>query len=206
MHIGILGTGNVGKAVAAGAAAAGHDVVFGSRTPEAGRTGLELPVVGVREAAEHGEIVVNAIGGNASLALLPTLKESLRGKVLLDIAIDLTPDLDLLHVDASLAEQLQEALPDTRVVKSLCTMDSVVMAQPEKTLSGPSTVFISGADQAAKAQVDALLEDLGWRAGTRVDLGGIATARGQEHMALMFIAVAGGLGHHVFNVHLVTAD
>ncbi|MFP3989311.1 NAD(P)-binding domain-containing protein [Streptomyces sp. E11-3] len=204
MRIGILGTGNVGKAVAAGAAAAGHEVVFGSRDPETTGRDLELPVVPVADAAAHGEIVVNATGGNASLDLLPTVRTQLAGKVLLDIAIDLTPDLGLSHLDASLGEQLQRALPRTRVVKTLCTMDSVVMAHPEKTLSGPSTVFLSGDDAAAKAQVAGLLEDLGWPPEARLDLGGIATARGQEHLALMFIAVAGALGDHVFNLRLVT--
>ncbi|NBE51448.1 NADPH-dependent F420 reductase [Streptomyces boluensis] len=206
MRIGILGTGNVGKAVGHAAAAAGHDVVFGSRTPEAPHEGIELPVVGVREAAAHGELVVNATGGNASLGLPDALGDALDDTVLLDIAIDLTPDLGLVHQDASLAEQLQRALPRAKVVKSLCTMDSVVMAHPEKTLSGPSSVFLSGDDAAAKSVVEDLLADLGWADGTRIDLGGLATARGQEHLALLFIGLATGLGHHTFNLRVVTPE
>ena len=57
MRVGFLGTGRVATAVGT-ALAAGHDVVLGSRTPQ-GRE-LEPPVVGLRETAAHGEVVVNA--------------------------------------------------------------------------------------------------------------------------------------------------
>ncbi|WP_327354904.1 NADPH-dependent F420 reductase [Streptomyces sp. NBC_01304] len=203
MRIGILGTGNVGKAVAAGAAAAGHDVMFGSRDPKGRADALDLPVVPHEEAAAHGEIVVNATGGNASLDLLPTLAEPLAGKVLLDIAIDLTPDLDLAHLDISQGEKLQKAMPGVRVVKTLCTMDSVVMVDPLRTLPEPGTVFLSGDDAAAKEAVGALLGDLGWPPETRLDLGGIGTARGQEHAALLFMGVGHGLGSYHFNFKVV---
>ncbi|MDG4859272.1 NAD(P)-binding domain-containing protein [Streptomyces sp. T-3] len=206
MRIGILGTGNVGKAVAAGAAAAGHDVVFGSRDPEARAKDLDLPVVSVEEAAAHGELVVNATGGNASLDLLPTLAEPLAGKVLLDIAIDLTPDLDLVHLDISQSQKLQQALPGTKVVKSLCTMDSVVMVNPRRTLPEPSTVFLSGDDAAAKERVGALLGDLGWPPETRLDLGGIGTARGQEHAAFLFMAVGDALSNYHFNFKVIPPE
>ncbi|RII11907.1 NADP oxidoreductase coenzyme F420-dependent [Streptomyces sp. YIM 130001] len=204
MRIGILGTGNVARAIGAGAQAAGHDVRYGSRDAESRRKELDLPAVPVADAAAHGEIVVNAIGGNASLALLPTLRDPLTGKVLLDIAIDLTEDMQLVHVDFSLGEQLQTALPGTRVVKALCTMDSSVMVSPQ-VLAGASSVFLSGDDDSAKQQVDTLLAEFGWPAGSRVDLGGIATARAQEHFALFFVAAAGALDSHTFNIRLVPA-
>ncbi|WP_199549033.1 NADPH-dependent F420 reductase [Streptomyces sp. N35] len=203
MRIGILGTGNVGKAVAAGAAAAGHEVVFGSRDPDS-RKDLDHPVLTQQEAAAHGELVINALGSGASLDTLPGLAAQLDGKVLLDIAIDLTPAMDLIHLDVSLAEQLQTALPGTRVVKTFCTVDSAIMAHPLKTLDTPTTIFLSGEDAAAKTTVGSLLEDFGWAPEQQLDLGGIATARAQEHMALMFVAVAGAVGGHVFNFSLVT--
>ncbi len=205
MRIGILGTGNVGKAVAAGLAAAGHEVVLGSRDPGSHQD-LGLPVVTQQEAAAHGELVVDALGWGAPLATLPALADDLAGKVLIDISIDLTPGMELIHPDASLAEQLQTALPRTHVVKTLCTVDSAIMADPQKTLPAPTTIFLSGDDASAKTAVGALLEDLGWAPEHQLDLGGIASARAQEHMALMFVAVAGAVGGHVFNFSLVTPD
>jgi catechol 2,3-dioxygenase-like lactoylglutathione lyase family enzyme len=126
----------------------------------------------------------------------------LTGKVLVDVSIGFTPDGALAHPDASLGEGLQEAFPDARVVKTLCTMTASVMRDP-RGLGGPSTVFLSGDDEKAKATVGALLTDLGWPETAQLDLGGIATARGQEHFALLFLGVAGALGTHTFNVRVV---
>jgi predicted dinucleotide-binding enzyme len=200
--IGFLGTGNVAKSVAAGAAAAGHNVVLGSRDPGS-KTHFDLPVVTLAEAAAHGDIVVNATPGTESLALVTALAPQLAGKVLLDIAVGLTDTMELAHPNSSIGEQIQQALPDTKVVKTLCTMDSVVMIAPD-LLSGPSNVFLSGDDTDAKEQVGALLADFGWSDESRFDLGGITTARGQEHMALLFIGVATTLGMHTFNFNVVT--
>lgn len=70
-------------------------------------------------------------------------------------------------------------------------------------LSGGSTVFLSGDDAEAKARVVALLEDLGWPADSRLDLGGIETSRGQEHFALLFLGIADALGTYTFNIRVV---
>ncbi|MEU0991072.1 NAD(P)-binding domain-containing protein [Streptomyces sp. NPDC005953] len=200
-RIGFLGTGNVARAVAAGAAAAGHDVVLGSRDPRTKPPG-SLPVVSLADAVDHGEVVVNATPGTESIALLTPFAPQLAGKVLLDIAVGLTESWELAHPNSSIGEQIQEAFPDVRVVKTLCTMDSTVMIAPEK-LAGPSTVFLSGQDADAKAQVSELLKDLGWPAATQLDLGGIESSRGQEHLALLFMSVATALDSHTFNFTVV---
>ncbi|MFI6943974.1 NADPH-dependent F420 reductase [Streptomyces sp. NPDC050418] len=202
MRIGILGTGHVGKAIAAGAAAAGHDVVFGSRTPDT-RTDLGHPALPLADAAAGADLVVNALTSNASLPTLTALAAALDGKVLLDIGVDLTAELGLAHPNSSLGEKLQAALPATHVVKSLCTIDHEAMAQPLKTFATPTTIFLSGDDAAAKATVGAFLEDLGWAPEDQLDLGGITTARGQEHFALLFMAVGDALQNYTFNFQLV---
>ncbi|SDK80436.1 hypothetical protein SAMN05421806_11296 [Streptomyces indicus] len=203
MRIGILGTGHVGKAIAAGAAAAGHEVVFGSRTPDT-RADLGHPAVSHAAAIAGSDLVVNALTSNASLPTLTALAAELDGKVLLDIGVDLTAELGLAHPNSSLGEKLQAALPGTRVVKSLCTIDNEAMAQPLKTFGTPTTIFLSGEDAAAKAVVGAFLEDLGWDRADQLDLGGITTARGQEHFALLFMAVGDALQNYTFNFRLVT--
>ncbi|MFI1394553.1 NADPH-dependent F420 reductase [Streptomyces sp. NPDC020681] len=200
-NIGVFGTGHVARAVAAGAAAAGHHIVFGSREPDS-RKDLGFPVGTLDDAAAHGDIVVNATPGTESLALLRPLAARLDGRVLLDIAVGLTETMELAHPNSSIGEQIQQALPATRVVKTLCTMDANVMAAPQR-LSRPGTVFLSGADAGAKAQVADLLRDLGWAEETQLDLGGIHTARGQEHLALLFMGVAGALGTYTFNFDVV---
>ncbi|CAM5659747.1 oxidoreductase [Streptomyces purpurascens] len=70
-------------------------------------------------------------------------------------------------------------------------------------LDGPSTVFLSGDDAEAKRTTGRLLTDLGWPPSSQLDIGGIRTARGQEHFALLFMGIAGGLGSHTFNINVV---
>ncbi|MEV7890060.1 NADPH-dependent F420 reductase [Streptomyces sp. NPDC002817] len=203
MRIGLLGTGNVARALAHGWSAAGHDVLLGSRRPEE-RSGLGLPVTDLGATAAHAEALVNATPGTVSLELLRSIgAPALAGTLLIDVGVGLSDDYtELSHPNGSLAEQIQEAFPLTPVVKTLCTMDSTAMTAPDG-LDGPSTVFLSGDDAAAKRTAGLLLTDLGWPPSSQLDIGGIATARGQEHFALLFMGIAGGLGSHTFNIKVV---
>ncbi|WP_225800812.1 NADPH-dependent F420 reductase [Streptomyces sp. NK15101] len=211
MRIGILGTGHVGRALASAWERAGHDVAIGSRRP--GDPDLlaeleELVAAGVRvegsaAAAAHAEVLVNATPGTASVALLGTIgAPALAGKVLLDVAVGFLADGTPSHPVVSLGEEIQQAFPDTRVVKTFSTIDRGVMVAPG-SLEGPSTVFLSGEDAGAKQAVRGLLTDLGWSGDSVLDLGGIATARGQEHFADLFVAVARATGTYEFGIRIV---
>ncbi|MEV0174538.1 NAD(P)-binding domain-containing protein [Streptomyces sp. NPDC050803] len=204
MRIGLLGTGNVARALAHGWRTAGHEVLLGSRSPEE-RTDLDLPVASLSETAAHAEVLVNATPGNVSVELLRSIgAPALAGTLLIDVGVGLTDDYaELSHPNSSLSEQIQEAFPLTPVVKTLCTMDSTAMVAPN-ALAGPSTVFLSGDDAEAKRTTGRLLTDLGWPPESQLDIGGITTARGQEHFALLFMGIAGGLGAHTFNIKVVT--
>ncbi|WP_280365088.1 NADPH-dependent F420 reductase [Nocardia wallacei] len=105
----------------------------------------------------------------------------MRAKILIDIANATVDGPDglpagLLYPGSSLAEQLQAALPDTHVVKTLNTMLYTVMTAPSILTRAP-TVFLSGDDAQAKQVVAGLLTDLGWHQEWITDLGGIETAR-----------------------------
>ncbi|GAA1307617.1 NADPH-dependent F420 reductase [Saccharothrix xinjiangensis] len=178
-RIAVLGNGRVGGALAAALTGAGHEVTVADRTPGA-----------AAEAAGGAQVVVNATPGAGSLDLLTGLREQLRGKVLVDVANATSdgPDglpADLLHPGSSLAEQLQSALPGTRVVKTLNTMLHPVMTAPA-SLAQPPTAFLSGQDPLAKQVVRGLLVDLGWHEEWIADLGGIETARATE-AAILFV-------------------
>ncbi|MFB6837979.1 NADPH-dependent F420 reductase [Streptomyces sp. NPDC056361] len=211
MRIGILGTGHVGQALATAWARGGHDVILGSRRPDdpALLTELkELVAAGLRiedsaTAVAHAEVVVNATPGTASVALLDTVgAPALAGKVLLDVAVGFLPDGTPSHPVVSLGEEIQRAFPDTRVVKTFSTIDRGVMVAPH-SLDGPSTVFLSGDDPVAKQVVRGLLTDLGWPHDSLLDLGPIATARGQEHFADLFVAIAQATGTYEFGIRVV---
>ncbi|MFF2302883.1 NADPH-dependent F420 reductase [Streptomyces sp. NPDC058128] len=177
--IAVLGNGRVGGNLAAALTRAGHEVTVADRTPGA-----------AAEAARRARIVINATPGAGSLERLADLRDALRGSVLVDVSNATTdgPDglpADLLYPGSSLAEQLQEALPETHVVKTLNTMLFPVMTAPAMLTETP-TVFLSGEDPRAKQTVRALLADLGWRDEWITDLGGIRSARATE-AAILFV-------------------
>ncbi|MFI6412074.1 hypothetical protein [Streptomyces sp. NPDC050585] len=66
-------------------------------------------------------------------------------------------------------------------------------------------MFLSGDDADAKRVVGVLLNDLGWPRESLLDLGGIATARGQEHSSLLFIGIANALGSYGFGIRVVSS-
>jgi predicted dinucleotide-binding enzyme len=195
MKIAVLGTGMVGRAVAAKLTELGHDVVIGTRDvdgtlarTEADRMGnppyaewqaehAQVRLVPFAEAGAHGEIVVNATAGTASHAALEAAgAANLAGKTILDIANPLDfsqgmpPVLSVANTD-SLAEQLQLAFPEAHVVKALNTMSAHVMIDPAR-VPGSHNVFVAGEDAAAKATVTELLRSFGWADEAIVDLGG----------------------------------
>ncbi|MFJ8295292.1 NADPH-dependent F420 reductase [Streptomyces sp. NPDC094447] len=177
--IAVLGNGRVGGNLAAALTRAGHDVTVVDSTPGA-----------AADAARRARIVINATPGAGSLERLAALRDELRGTLLVDVANATTdgPDglpAELLYPGSSLAEQLQEALPETHVVKTLNTMLFPVMTAPAMLTQAP-TVFLSGDDARAKQTVWELLTDLGWHDEWITDLGGIGTARATE-AAILFV-------------------
>ncbi|MEV6674076.1 NAD(P)-binding domain-containing protein [Streptomyces sp. NPDC051162] len=177
--IAVLGNGRVGGNLAAALTRAGHEVTVADRTPGA-----------AADAARRAQIVINTTPGAGSLERLVALRDELRGTLLVDVSNATTdgPDglpADLLYPGSSLAEQLQDALPGTHVVKTLNTMLFPVMTVPA-TLSQTPTVFLSGEDLRAKQTVRELLTDLGRHNEWITDLGGIRTARATE-AAILFV-------------------
>ncbi|MFB6618935.1 NADPH-dependent F420 reductase [Streptomyces sp. NPDC085524] len=217
MRYAVLGTGIVGRTVAARLASLGHEVVIGTRDPESTRARAEWadwhagqPEVGLRsfpEAAQFGEVLVNATGGQASIAALTEADAAqLDGKVLIDIANPLDfsqgfpPFLDPVNTD-SLGELIQRTFPGLRVVKTLNTMNCQIMVDPAR-VAGDHNVFLSGEDADAKKAVRELLSSFGWKDESILDLGGIETARGTEMLLPVWLRLMGSLGHSDFNFHI----
>jgi 8-hydroxy-5-deazaflavin:NADPH oxidoreductase len=225
MKIAVLGTGTVGQTVAAKLSDLGHDVVVGTRDPQAtlarsqpdamgnppfSAWHAEHPAVrlaGFAEAAADGELIVNATGGTGSLeALTQAGAANLAGKVLLDISNPLDfsqgfpPSLFVKDTD-SLAEQIQRAFPDARVVKSLNTMTAALMVDPARAGGGDHSTFVSGDDPSAKQTVVHLLTSLGHN--DVIDVGDLSTARGTEMLLPIWVRLMGALGTPYFNFKIV---
>jgi hypothetical protein len=205
MKIGVLGTGMVGKAIASRLITLGHDTMMGSRTatnPQATAwaegAGRSARAGTFAEAARFGELVFNCTNGARSLeALRAAGEEHLDGKILIDVANLLPPDL---RGPQSLGEQIQALLPGAKVVKTLNTVNCAVMVEPQ-SVPGSHTLFLSGNDAAAKRNVRELLESFGWR--DVIDLGDITTARGAEDYLSLWLVLWKSLGTGTFNLSIV---
>jgi 8-hydroxy-5-deazaflavin:NADPH oxidoreductase len=214
MRIGVLGTGPVGRAIATRLTELGHEVTMGARDPanpkavgwaaeRGGHSGS------FADAVDGAELVVNATAATGSLAAFEAAggNAALAGKVLLDVSNPIdwsTGELRLTVPDTdSVAEQLQRALPDAQVVKSLNTVNASVMVHPE-LVPGEHTMFLSGDHATAKQTVARLLCEFGWPADALLDLGGVTAARGQERYVVLWVALmqAGG-GDLAFNIKVV---
>lgn len=230
MKIAIIGTGKVGRGLAARLASLGHDVVIGTRNPAdtmARTAALDgndtspfanwqhdnpaIRLVTLPEAGVHGEVILNAANGQHVMAALERIgAERLSGKVLLDLALPLDlshgfpPTLTISNTD-SLGEQIQRAYPDTRVVKSLNSVHYQVMIDPTR-VPGPHSIFVAGNDTVAKHTVEGLLSEFGWRAESIIDLGDITGARGVEMYARLFFTLYNAFGTFDFNINVTRAD
>lgn len=224
MKLGVMGSGAVGREVAERLAEGGHDVVIGTRDPAATLARAEADAMGFppfaewhrdnagialatfAEAAEHGDLLVNATSGVASVAALSACGDALDGKVLIDLANPLDfsrgfpPTLVALE-HGSLGETLQRTFPDTRVVKTLNTVNLGVMFRPEQVGGGDHTLLMAGDDDEAKAEVRRLLESYGW--SDILDLGDIGAARDTEAYVLLWLRMAGVVGHPLINTKVV---
>jgi predicted dinucleotide-binding enzyme len=226
MKIGVLGTSMVGQTISGKLGELGHDVMVGTRDvaktlartephpygfPPFSVWHQQHPKVKLgnfTEVAAHGEIVINATNGTASVEALKSAGEAnLNGKVLIDIANPLDfsqgmpPNLAFCNTD-SLGEQIQRAFPNVRVVKALNTVTAFLMIDPGQLAGGDHTIFVSGNDAGAKAQVTEMLKDwFGWK--EVIDLGDITTSRGTEMYLPLWLRLWGALGTGIFNVKLV---
>src|SRR6478752_2884472 len=163
VRIGILGTGVVGQTIGGKLADLGHDVKLGSRTATNEKAAKWVAQHGSHasqgtfaDAASFGEIVFNCTSGIVSLeALRSAGAANLAGKVLVDFSNGVPPTLSVCNSD-SIAEQIQRAFPDTKVVKTLNTTNAAVMVNPS-VVPGDHDIFVSGNDAGAKSQVSELL-------------------------------------------------
>jgi predicted dinucleotide-binding enzyme len=204
MRVAVLGAGAVGRALAEKLRELGHDVRIGTRTPRDG-------AVSYAEAAAAAEIVVNATNGAASLdALAAAGSEQLEGKLLLDVANALEfgggggPPVVGVAVDDSLAERIQRAHPQAKVVKALNTVGYEVMVDPAR-VPGEHVLFVCGDDPAAKAQAVELLASFGWPAERIVDLGDLTGARAAELYVALWLRLMFTFGTRFFSISIEKA-
>jgi predicted dinucleotide-binding enzyme len=211
MKIGILGTGDVGKALGKGFLALGHEVKLGARDESNEKAAAWVKQSGPKasagtfsDVAAFGELNVLATLGAANKAVLEQARPAnLAGKILidatnpLDFSKGMPPSLFLSGNDSG-GEQVQRLAPEAKVVKAFNIVGNTLMFKPDLP-GGPPDMLICGNDQGAKQQVTELLKEFGW---PTTDLGGIECSRYLEAMCIVWVLYGARTGqwNHAFKL------
>jgi 8-hydroxy-5-deazaflavin:NADPH oxidoreductase len=155
MRIGVIGAGNIGRTLGAKWVAAGHEVVYGVRSPG------EPATTSVADAVARADVVVLAIPGAAAKVVLAGLGRALAGKVV----IDATNDVE----GAGKLHALDELADDAHPVRAFNTLGWENFADP--VIDGVTVdLFYAAEEGHAKDVAERLIADVGLRP---VWLGGV---------------------------------
>jgi 8-hydroxy-5-deazaflavin:NADPH oxidoreductase len=203
-QVGVLGSGEVGRRLAAGFGSRGHDVMIGSRNPDKPElrewllgdgSGTEAGTFA--QTAAFGELLVLAVLGDAAeQAIADAGADSFSDKVVidamnpLDFSAGFPPRLSIAGED-SLGERVQRAVPDAKVVKAFNTIGNPYFVDPVFS-EGQPTMLIAGNDEGAKRTVGDVVADFGWP--DPVDIGGIEGSRELEAICIAWVKIGGARG------------
>jgi NADPH-dependent F420 reductase len=176
-HVSIIGTGNMGQAIAGVVSTSGNTVEL------LGHNDVDKPVT--------GEVVVLAVPYGAVAGIAAQRGEQLAGKVVVDITNPVnfeTFDSLVVPADGSAAAEIAAALPQSRVVKAFNTTFAATLASG--TVGDvPTTVLIAGDDADAKSLLAGIVTAAGLRA---IDAGSLRRARELEALGFLQITLAAG--------------
>ena len=197
MKVAIVGTGNMGTGLGRQFAAAGHEVIVGSRDPE--RAEAKAAEIG---AAAHGRYA-DAVGQADAFLLavnwwdidgvLPQLGP-VDGKILIDCTNPYTDDTYSTPADLggrSAAETIQERLPEARVVKAWNHVYAQIVNSSPDFGGAPASVLLASDDADAKDVVAGLARDAGYDPW---DAGPLWSAYNLEKVAAVMVTIAYAVG------------
>jgi 8-hydroxy-5-deazaflavin:NADPH oxidoreductase len=209
MKIGIIGVGNMGRALGLRWARGGHDALFGSRDLSKAKAvaadGSGSTQAGDFDAAAaFGEVILYTIRDHLPSSVIKE-PQALSGKIVIDcnnsaiLGLDVPdpenrPGLHFTTPIPSLAERLAADAPGARVVKAFNTMASQVIELDRDELARRrASVFLCSDDAHAKSIVKGLAEELGF---IGVDCGGLERAQLVEAVGdfIRFQIIEMGLG------------
>ena len=187
--IAIIGTGQVARALGPEFAEQGHDIVYGSRSPDSqkardivamtpGNATAVLPKESVRDAS----VVVLAVPGGLVEEITRGLGD-LSGKIIIDPTNPLVGDWDTelsLSVSTSNSRIIQDAAPDAFVVKAFSTLNWRQMIEP----GGDISILLAGDSDEAKAKVAQLVSAMDLNP---IDLGDVDNAHWIEGMTILLL-------------------
>ena len=194
MKVGILGSGDVAKALGGGFLKHGHEVIMGTRAPaklaDWAKQNPKARLGNFADAAKFAELGVLAVKGTAAGdALRAAGATNLEGKPVIDATnpiADAPPVNGVLkfytNLDDSQMERLQREFPNVRLVKAFNSVGNAFMVNPQFQ-GGKPTMFICGNDEAAKQIVRGIVDQFGWETA---DMGKAEAARAIEPLCMLW--------------------
>lgn len=195
MKVGILGSGDVGRALALAFKSEGHEVMIATRDLESKKAAelseLGLKVSSFADTAKFAELAVLCTlwtGVESAVQLIGP--DNLAQKIVIDVTnpLDMSsgmPPSLLIGRDDSAGEQVQRWLPKAKVVKAFNTVGNTHMYKPNFADANP-TMFYCGNDAGAKEVVKTILLSFGWQA---CDVGDITGSRELEPMCILWVKI-----------------
>lgn len=194
MKIAIIGTGNVGGALATQWAKAGHQIFLGTRDVNKfeDKHLLENPNTTVHtlaESAENAEVILVAAVPQASESISEEIKAFAKGKILIDAMNSIRTKPEGFN---NSFEAFRHYLPETLIVKCFNSTGFENMKNPIYNGEGID-MFMAGDSEKGKEIAKRLALDAGF--STCWDFGGDDKAQLLEHFALSWINLAIMQGH-----------
>src|SRR3954452_20481080 len=174
-HVSIIGTGNMGQAIASVVGKGGNTVELLAKSDE------DKPLT--------GDIVVLAVPYPAVADVLAKQGDNLAGKIVVDITNPLnfeTFDSLTVPADSSATAEIAKALPTSRVLKAFNTTFASTLATGSVG-SLTTTVLVAGDDADAKSTLAGVITSGGLNA---IDAGPLERARELESIGFLQITLA----------------
>ena len=196
MNVAILGSGEVGAALAKGFLTNGYTVMRASREPAKlaawkDGAGAGASIGTFAEAAAWGEVIVLCVKGSAAVEVLEQAGlDNFAGKTVIDTTNPIAegkPDNGVLryftNANESLMERLQAKAPKANFVKAFNSVGNMFMVNPP--FQPRATMFIGGDSADAKLMTTKILDQFGWDVA---DIGGVEAARPIEQLCILWCA------------------
>ncbi|MCR9277796.1 MAG: NADPH-dependent F420 reductase [Pseudomonadaceae bacterium] len=168
------GTGDLGTGLAIRWSKAGHKIIIGSRTLEKAQAAVDAlakispdtPAQPMEngDAAAAGDIVVLTVPADHQLSTLEGVKDSLQGKILIDVTVPLKPPkvgTVQLPPEGSAGKRAQDLLGDDVMVVTAFQNIAAHLLQEDVEIE--CDVLVSGNKKAARDKVIELTEQAGMR-------------------------------------------
>jgi NADPH-dependent F420 reductase len=191
VKIAIIGAGGVGTAVARAAVQTGNEVTLASANADnarqvAGEVGATA-AAGNADAVPDADVAVLAVPFGAVNSVAEEIRDAVAGKIVIDATNPLKAGLSGLSTgERSGAEEVQQLLPETTVVKAFNTVLESNQAHPITEEGMALDGLYAGNDENAKRTVAEWLSAIGYRP---IDAGDLTAARDLEHLAFLNISL-----------------